>query len=59
MSPAETTARAYCHSIGLDPDEIILGFQRHGPDGMVRYESERWRWYANAIQDTVIVRRRR
>lgn len=48
MSTAEKNARAYCLSIGADPDEIVFGFQRHGTDGMLKYESERWRWYMGA-----------
>jgi hypothetical protein len=48
MNPREANARAYCLSIGLDPDEIIIGWQRHGEDGMLKYEGERWRWYLGA-----------
>jgi len=53
MNYGESNARAYCRSIGADPDEIIVGFNREGDFGLVRYESERWRWYVGAVIEEV------
>ena len=47
MAP-EDKARAYCVSIGADPDELIVGWSRNKWGGLDRYESERWRWYVGA-----------
>lgn len=49
MQHGEANARAYCLSINVDPDEIIVGWNREGGFGLVRYESERWRWYVGAV----------
>jgi len=48
MSPGEANARAYCKSIGADPDEIIVGWQRDKRGTLEKFESERWRWYVGA-----------
>lgn len=51
MSPGEQNARAYCLHLGLDPDEIIVGWQRDKWEFLERFESERWRWYVGAVID--------
>jgi hypothetical protein len=48
VTPQERNARAYCHSIGADPDEIVWGL-RPCPFGQVnRFSQARWRWYVGA-----------
>lgn len=44
MTPAEQSARAYCHSIGADPDEIVWGGGRLRD----RICKPRWCWYVGA-----------
>ena len=41
----EQEARAYCHGLGLDPDEMVSGVNRSGFGHADRVTMERWRWY--------------
>jgi hypothetical protein len=40
----EARARAYCESIGADPDEVVAGC-----DWGARFRQPRWRWYVGAV----------
>lgn len=51
MSDQERSARAYCHSISANPDEIIWGYSQKAapiPKGRVRSHAPRWQWYVGA-----------
>lgn len=55
MTSAEQTARAYCHSIGADPDEVVGGYSapvlpvlRGWREARVWTTCPRWRWYIGA-----------
>jgi hypothetical protein len=48
MTSEERNARAYCHSIGANPDEVVWGL-KPGAFGQVRRISQaRWRFYVGA-----------
>jgi hypothetical protein len=48
VTPQERNARAYCLSIGADPDELVWGV-RPAPFGQVnQFTMPRWRWYVGA-----------
>jgi len=47
MSP-EDRAKAYCASIGADPDEIVVGFRRYRDGFLHRDRKPRWQWYVGA-----------
>lgn len=49
MTSQERNARAYCLSIGADPDEIIWGvnYQQHG--SRIKVHDRRWRFYIGAV----------
>jgi hypothetical protein len=44
MSDQERSARAYCHSISANPDEIVWG----GGRIQNRTYKPRWQWYVGA-----------
>jgi hypothetical protein len=48
VSTQEQRARAYCHSIGANPDAMVSGVNwRFGHAD--RITQARWRWYVGAV----------
>lgn len=50
MSP-EQRARAYCEYIGLDPDEMVIGWFRDEQKRIYRVHNPRWVFYLGARTD--------
>lgn len=49
MTSSERNARAYCLSIGADPDEIIWAIDSHRNGSRVKVHDRRWRFYIGAV----------
>lgn len=53
---SEQNARAYCRSIGADPDEWVDGHDEIRFGTRLRMSQPRWRWYVGARSVTSAVK---
>jgi predicted RNA-binding protein with PUA-like domain len=49
VTPQERNARAYCHSIFADPDELVWGPANSFFRPKARVKKPRWQWYVGAV----------
>jgi hypothetical protein len=49
VTPQERNARAYCLSIGANPDEPVSGVNKEAFGHGHRVTAPRWSWYVGAV----------
>jgi hypothetical protein len=57
MTAQESSARVYCISLGLDPDELVLGINDPKHPGLPAgpfIKMPRWQWYVGARLDRAL-----